>query len=98
MIEDLMLPFRELFQGVTYTLDEIILMSRSAMLTVGTILKEEATYITMNEFHWSQKSRGAQAIIIATQNRTSNVAVTYDRSVSAAGSMRHPAANSTAIL
>ena len=28
-----------------------------------------------NEFHWSPKSRGAQAIIIETQDHTSNVAV-----------------------
>ena len=33
-----------------------------------------------------KKSRGAQAIIIATQDRTSNVAVTYERLVSTAGS------------
>ena len=33
-----------------------------------------------------QKSRGTQAIIIATQDRTSYVAVTYERSVSTAGS------------
>ena len=39
-----------------------------------------------NEFHCSQKSRGVQAIIITTQDRTSNVAVTYERSVSTAGS------------
>ena len=35
---------------------------------------------------WSQKSRGTQAIIIATQDRTGYVAVTYERSVSTAGS------------
>ena len=47
---------------------------------------EECGHEIRNEFHWSQKSRGAQAIIIATQDRTSNVAVTYERSVSTAGS------------
>ena len=47
---------------------------------------EECGHEIRNEFHWSQKSRGAQAIIIAMQDRTSNVAVTYERSVSAAGS------------
>ena len=47
---------------------------------------EECGHEIINEFHWSQKSRGAQAIIIATQVRTSNVAVTYERTVSTAGS------------
>ena len=47
---------------------------------------EECGHEIKNEFHWSQKSRGAQAIIIATQDRTSNVAVTYEGSVSTAGS------------
>ena len=47
---------------------------------------EECGHEIRNEFHWSQKSRGAQAIIIATQDGTSNVAVTYKRSVSAAES------------
>ena len=43
---------------------------------------EECGHEIRNEFHRSKKSRGAQAIIIATQDRTSNVAVTYERSVS----------------
>ena len=47
---------------------------------------EECGHEFRNEFHWSQKSRGEQAIIITTQDRTSNVAVTYERSVSTAGS------------
>ena len=47
---------------------------------------EECGHETRNEFHWSQKSHGTQAIIIATQDRTSYVAVTYERSVSTAGS------------
>ena len=38
---------------------------------------EECDHEIRNEFRWSQKSRGAQAIIIAMQNSTSNVAVTY---------------------
>ena len=33
-----------------------------------------------------KKSRGTQAIIIATQDRTSYASVTYERSVSTAGS------------
>ena len=47
---------------------------------------EECGHEIRNKFDWSQESRGAQAIIIATQDRTSNVAVTYKRSVSIAGS------------
>ena len=47
---------------------------------------EECGHEIRNEFHWSQKSRGTQAIVIATQDRTSYVAVTYERSVSTAGS------------
>ena len=47
---------------------------------------EECGHEVRNEFHWSQKSRGAQAIIIATRDRISNVAVTYEPSVSAAES------------
>ena len=47
---------------------------------------EECGHEIRNEVHWSQKSRGTQAIIIATQDRTSYVAVTYGRSVSTAGS------------
>ena len=47
---------------------------------------EECGHEIRNEFHWSQKSRGTQAIIIATQDRTSYVAVTYERLVSTAGS------------
>ena len=43
-----------------------------------------------NEFHWSKKSRGTQAIIIAAQDRTSYAAVTYERSVSTAGSDAMP--------
>ena len=54
---------------------------------------EECGHEIRNEFHWSQKSRGTQAIIIATQDGTSYVTVTYERSVSTA----HPAA-STAIV
>ena len=46
---------------------------------------EECGHEIRNEFHWSQKSGGGQAII-ATQDRTSNIAVTYERSVSAARS------------
>ena len=38
---------------------------------------EECGHEIRNKFHWSQKSRGAEATIIATQNSTSNVAVTY---------------------
>ena len=45
---------------------------------------EECGHEIRNEFHWSQKSRGTQAIIIATQDRTSYVAVTYERTVSTA--------------
>ena len=45
---------------------------------------KECGHEIRNEFHWFQKSRGTQAIIIATQDRTSNVAVTYERSVSTA--------------
>ena len=40
---------------------------------------EECGHEIRNEFHWSQKSRGTQAIIITTQDRTSYVAVTYER-------------------
>ena len=40
---------------------------------------EECGHEIRNEFHWSQKSRGTQAIVIATQD-------TYERSVSTAGS------------
>ena len=47
---------------------------------------EECGHEIRNDFHWSQKSRGTQAIIIATQDRTSYVAVTYERLVSTAGS------------
>ena len=47
---------------------------------------EECGHEIRNEFHWSQKSRGTQAIIIATQDHTSYVAVTYECSVSTAGS------------
>ena len=47
---------------------------------------EECGHEIINEFHWSQQSRGTQAIIIATKDRTSYVAVTYERSVSTAGS------------
>ena len=47
---------------------------------------EECGHEIRNEFHWSQKSRGTQAIVIVTQDRTSYVAVTYERSVSTAGS------------
>ena len=47
---------------------------------------EECGHEIRNEFHWSQKSRGTQAVIIATQDCTSYVAVTYERSVSTAGS------------
>ena len=47
---------------------------------------EECGHEIRNEFHLSQKSRGMQAIVIATQDRTSYVAVTYERSVSTAGS------------
>ena len=43
-----------------------------------------------DEFHWSKKSRGTQAIIIAAQNRTSYAAVTYECSVSTAGSDAMP--------
>ena len=46
---------------------------------------EECGHEIRNEFHWSQKSRGTQAIIIAMQDRTSYVAVTYERTVSTAG-------------
>ena len=45
---------------------------------------EESGHEIRNEFHWSQKSPGMQAIIIVTQDRISNVAVTYERSVNAA--------------
>ena len=51
---------------------------------------EECGHEIRNEFHWSQKSRGTQAIIIATQDRTSYVAVTYGRLVSTAGSNAIP--------
>ena len=51
---------------------------------------EECGHEIRNEFHWSQKSHGAQAIIIAAQNRTSNAAVTYEHSVSAVGSWAIP--------
>ena len=44
---------------------------------------EECGHEIRNEF---QKSRGTQAIIIATLDRTSYVAVTYGRLVSTAGS------------
>ena len=47
---------------------------------------EECGHEIRNEFHWSQKSSGTQAIVIAKQDRTSYVAVTYERSVSTAGS------------
>ena len=47
---------------------------------------EECGHEIRNEFHWSQKSRCTQAIIIATQDCSSYVAVTYERSVSTAGS------------
>ena len=47
---------------------------------------EECGHEIRNEFHWSKNSRGTQAIIIATQDRTSYAAVTYERSVSTAGS------------
>ena len=47
---------------------------------------EECGHEIRNKFHLSQKSRGAQAIIIATHDSISNVAATYKRSVSAAGS------------
>ena len=40
---------------------------------------EECGHEIRNEFHWSQKSRDTQAIIIATQDRTRYVAVTYER-------------------
>ena len=43
--------------------------------------EEECGHEIRNEFHWSQKSRGTQAIIIATQDRTSYVAVTYERAL-----------------
>ena len=39
---------------------------------------EECGHEIRNEFHWSQNSRGTQAIIIVTQDRISYVAVTYD--------------------
>ena len=51
---------------------------------------EECGHEIRNEFHWSKKSRGTQTTIIATQDRTSYAAVTYEftyeRSVSTAGS------------
>ena len=47
---------------------------------------EECGHEIRNEFHWSQKSRCVQAMTIATRNRTRNVSVTYECSVSAARS------------
>ena len=61
-------------------------------------ISEECGHEIRNEFHWSQKSRGTQAIIIATQDRTSYVAVTYERSVSTAESDAIPRLVYTAIV
>ena len=59
---------------------------------------EECGHEIRNEFHWSKKSRGTQAVIIAMQDRTSYAAVTYERSVSTAGSDAIPRLVYTAIV
>ena len=67
--------------GIPHISNVYVIYARSkGALKRKSLNVEECGHEIRNEFHWSKNSRGTQAIIIATQDRTSYAAVTYERS------------------